>query len=105
MSKRLTLKRIKEEVRKVTGCQDEDSEEFKAGVCMLAALQVGANADAVSKFTGYPRSLTREFGHRLRDNGVWKRGTTNADWFGKDGGIEFCCDVNVALGRMQRAAA
>jgi hypothetical protein len=99
---KLTLKRIKQEVRKVTGCQDEDSDDFRAGVCLLAALQVGANADSVARFTGYPRTLVRDFAGHLRANGVWKAGVTNANWFSKDGGIEFCCDVNVALGRMNR---
>lgn len=101
---KVTLKRLKTEVRKVTGCQDEGKDDFKAGVCLLAALQVGANADFVATYTGYPRSLVRVFAKRLRENGIWKGSQTCADWFGKDGGISFCCDVNVALGLMRRTA-
>jgi len=99
---KVTLKRIKDEVRKVTKCDVEADDSFKAAVCLLAALQVGANADFVAKFTGYPRGLVREFGHRLRENGIWKNGKTCADWFGKDGGVSFCLDVNVARGFMRR---
>jgi hypothetical protein len=99
---KITLKRLKEEVKKVTGSV-EDDDGFKAGVCLLAALQVGAAPDKIAKFTGYPRSLVREFGRNLRANGVWKDGGTHADWFGENGGISFCCDVNVARGFMARS--
>lgn len=99
---KLTLHRIKKEVYKVTGCTSED-EGYKAGVCMLASLEVGTNADRVARFTGYPRSLVRTFGKRLRENGVWKDGQIHADWFGEHGGISFCLDVNIARGFMKRA--
>ena len=100
----ITLQTIHKEAAKVTGAT-KGSKEFKAAVCMLSALQVGAKAQAVAEFTRYPIGLVREFSGNLKASGIWQKdGKTAADWFGKDGGISFNCDVAVAMGYMKRVA-
>lgn len=96
----MTLSKIRTEIRRMDpNCHGED---FKAAVCLIAATVVGATSDKVANFTGYPSKLVRGFSARLHESGVWRDGKTNADWFGKDGGIAFWCDVCVARGLMRR---
>lgn len=100
----ITLEMLHKEAARLTGCAESDK-AFKGAVCMLAALHVGAKSKAVSEFTNYPIGLVRELSGKLRASGIWtKDGKTRAEWFGKDGGIAFNCDVAVAMGLLRRVA-
>ena len=101
----MTLNEIKAEVKKMDPQLDRRTKAFKAAVCLLSALQVGADSEAVSKFTGYPRKLVDAFTERLISGGVWREGKTCCEWFEEDnGGIAFWLDVCVAQGLMDRKA-
>lgn len=106
MSKELTLAKVKKEVLKIYGQKEDDgSEAFMAGVCLLSSARFGPKPDEIAKFTGYPRGTVRKFAKNLRASGVWKDGKVHVDWFSKDGGgVAFLCDALVAQGLLKRAA-
>jgi len=103
MKRQLTLKNFEEEVMKLDPKTGPDDPVFSTAVFMLAALQVGANADRVAKFCGYRRDYVRERARRLREAKVWVGGKTNCEWFEENGGIAFWCDVLVAEGLLDRS--
>jgi hypothetical protein len=84
---------------------DEESEDFQAGLVMLASLSID-NRDpmAISQFTGVPLPLVREFSGRLIENGIWRPdGKTAGNWFDpEEGGFAFMLDVWVAMGSLER---
>ena len=45
--------------------------EFEAAAVLLASLEIGPSANRIAQELGYPRAKVREYGKRLRDNGVW----------------------------------
>lgn len=98
----LTLRQIKNAVKKMDDTVTPDDEAYQAAVIMLAALQVGANIRRVAQFTGYPIREVARIGQCLRKNGIWVGSKTKCEWFEKDGGIAFWMDVSVALGYMER---
>jgi hypothetical protein len=69
-TKRLTLKDFEDEVLRLDPKIMVDDPVFPTAVFMLAAIQVGANADRVAKFCGYSRDYVRERARRLRANGI-----------------------------------
>lgn len=97
-----TLKQIERAVDK--SCGKEEGEARDAGRVLLASAIVGPNAQKVAKALGIPLSRVSPYARRLRDNGIWTtNGKVAANWFNEeDGGVEFACDVNVALGFMER---
>lgn len=102
----LTIKKIKDEVRRLTKDKDEDGEGFRASVILLSSVNVGPNVKKIAKFTGYPRSFVWKIGKNLRDNGVWRGNKVAAgEWFEKGGGVAFICDSLVAVGMLQRRDA
>lgn len=99
--------KLRDRLSRTVCCLDpavsSSEDTFKAAVVMLAALEVGPNADRIAKLVGYPRTLVRIFGRRLRECGVWDGGVTKADWGDeKTGTIAFWCDVGVAVGWLKR---
>lgn len=99
---KLTLKQIKAELHRMDRGQSEDEETFKAGVVLIASLRVGPNIRKLAKFTGYPYALIAKFAHNLRKSRVWRGGRVYANWFEKDGGVDFALDTGVAVGWMTR---
>ena len=99
----VTLAQIKREVRKMDRNVERDSEPFRAAVCLLAAIQVGASTKAIARFTRYPEPMVEKFSRNLRQSGVWKDDKTICEWFEPNGGgIAFWMDVAVAQGFMER---
>ena len=83
----------------------EDDLAFKAGCVLLASAYHGPNADRCAKLLQLPRAVVRGWGKNLVANGVWANGKVCGAWDDdKLGGIEFWCDVNVALGYMNRVS-
>lgn len=101
----MTLDEMKKALVELDG-DDWTPEQWNAGLILLAGVEVGPNADKIAGFTGIPRSKCREIGARLRENGVWHGEKIAVDWLDEEtGGVAFLCDVNVALGILQRAGA
>lgn len=84
-----------------------DSEDEPVATVMLAALECGANAAAISEFLGWPRGRVRAIGRGLRAAGIWKhRETHHSGWFDEDsGGIAFVMDLAVYKGLLERLSA
>ena len=83
---------------------DENPELFKAGVVLVAALSVGANADRIAKFTGYNRDEVRVMAKRARAGKLWI-GHNRFDidsWFQEGGQIAFTLDCMVVQGKLER---
>ena len=81
-----------------------DSEAFKAGLILLAALDVGTSVGAIRGATELPLTTVRLACRNLRSSGVFKGGKIYCEWDDeKSGGIAFWMDVAVANGLIQRA--
>ena len=94
---------IEAEVKKLDPKLKKSEEAFKVATILLSGLQVGANTQAISKFLDIEEKDVKEYEKALRKNGIWKGEKTACDWFDKEyGGVAFWCDVNVALGLLQR---
>jgi hypothetical protein len=59
---------------------------------------------AISRFTGVPEPLVREFAGRLIENGVWRPdGKIGGEWNDPEyGGLAFMLDVWVATGMLEK---
>jgi hypothetical protein len=104
-TKEVTIERVRREVQRMDSQLTPEDDAFKAAVVCLSAAATGqTTVTELARFTGYQNGEIAEWVRNLKANGVFlKRGVIAADWFGKDGGIAFWMDVNVALGLMQRA--
>lgn len=99
-----SMKEIVAEIKRMDPKLDPDGDSFKAAVCLISALNVGAKAKSVAGFTGYPMQLVKKFSSRLIGSGIWVRGKTCCGWNDANtGAIAFWCDVNVAMGLMSRS--
>lgn len=104
MATKMTLEKVKAEVRKMDPNLDSESSSFRAAVVLLAGLVVGANADSIAEFTGYSRAEVRKFGSNLRECGVWRGSKTACGWDDPEsGGVAFWMDVCVAEGTLRRS--
>lgn len=94
---------LKESSRLINN-KDAASDEVVCGAIMLAALREGTSSIAkLSKLVEQPSSRISVFVKRLRQNKVFCRdGKVHCEWFGKDGGIAFMCDVCIGLGFLKR---
>jgi hypothetical protein len=99
--KKITLHDIRRDVIHV--CGDVTGQEYRYAIIMLSSAMVGTSVRRLREFTGYTTAEISELRDILRTNGIWKGGKIHAGWFEKDGGVEFCCDVAVAMGYLQRA--
>src|SRR5262249_25453698 len=98
------LKRMVLEIGESEGWT-EKSEEFQAGLVMLAPLEIGTMApESVSRFTGVPLALVEQFAQRLRASGIWRNdGRIGASWAAAEAGnLAFMLDVWVATGELER---
>jgi len=98
------LKRIVLEIGAEDGWK-EGFEDFQAGLVMIAPLSIKTiDPSVVSRFTGVPEPLVREFADRLIANGIWRPdGKISAEWFDPEGGnFAFMLDVWVATGELER---
>lgn len=93
-------------VKKLDPKLDTESEDFKIATVLIAATQVGPNADKIADKAKLPRRVVRKYAADARRAGVFKGGKiAHSGWFDKDGGIAFWLDVAVVRGFLQRVAA
>lgn len=98
------LKQCVLEIGKEDGWE-EGCEDFQAGLVLLAEFSIGTrDPEAISRFTGVPLPLAREFSERLIGNGIWlPDGKIAAEWDDPEhGALAFMADVWVALGLLER---
>lgn len=102
---KITATKIKKEIMKWDPGLSPDEEGFRAAVVLVSSAHVGPNIRRLVKFTGYSYGQIAKFGHNLRKSKIWRGGRVEAGWSGEDGGIALACDINVALGFIERIAA
>lgn len=103
MKKTLTLRQVKNEIKRLDPEVNIGEPVYNIQLIMLSALVTGANADKVAKFTKLPRWEVRKFAKKLTQNGIWKNGKTYCGWTDKEnGGIAFLLDSMVIMGLLQR---
>ena len=96
-----TRQRLKEELRRLDPNLDPRSDMYKTALILLSLAFVPWRR--VCTFTGLPSTFVEERLDRLKANGIIATdGSIHANWFKKDGAIDFWCDVNVAEGLMNR---
>jgi hypothetical protein len=82
------------------GCEDEPG--YRTAVVLLAALQLGPNVDALSRFTGYSWDFVRAIAGRSIEAGLWTEDDVGCDhWFAEDGQVRcivFWADTAVDQG-------
>jgi hypothetical protein len=95
------LKRIVLEIGAEDGWK-EGFEDFQAGLVMIAPLSIKTmDPSVVSRFTGVPERLVREFADRLIANRIWRPdGKIGAEW---GDNFSFMLDVWCATGELERA--
>jgi hypothetical protein len=100
----MTVERIRSEIRNMDPNVEEDSDNFRAALILLSALEVGTTIHALVRFTGLPRVSVTWIVNNIRRNGIFTRKGQigGAAWFEKDGGISFWLDVCSALGLMEK---
>ena len=104
----MSLEKIKAAVAAVDPQMDPEDDAYKASVILLASISdgIGPSADKIAELTGHPRSYVRTIASRLRKSGIWQGGKVHCNWFdAEEGWVAFMCDVNVALGMLNRVAA
>ena len=84
---------------------DDSGPAFNAACVLLASAIIGPNANRIARFLELKRDEVRTFGKRLRANEIWKGRKVYGDWFDEQyGGINFCLDINIALGLMEKVS-
>ena len=80
------------------GCEDEAG--YRTAIVLLAALELGPNVDALSRFTGYSPAFVREIAWRSVEAGLWTDDDVCYEhWFTHDGQVKciaFWTDTLVA---------
>jgi hypothetical protein len=103
MVKILRRKDLEVELRRLDPRISKKDDAFFAGLVLLSGLNVGADAEKISKFLGVPKDKILPLEKNLRKADVWVGERTVGDWFNKkNGGIAFWMDVCVALGMLTR---
>lgn len=105
----LTLAQVHAIVKQLDPQLEVGDETYKAAVCLLSTLTVGAHAGRVAKFTGYPYDFVAPLAWRWRANKIWVRRRRlpaqicHSGWGDPEtGGIAFWCDVMVGTGMLAR---
>ena len=103
MTNEVTREMLADEIKNLDPALSPDDPAYHAAMVLLASLTVGPNVRNVAAFTGYPLREVAAFGQRLRNSAVWVGHKIACEWFEEDRGVlAFWCDVNVALGFMER---
>jgi hypothetical protein len=86
------------------GCEDEPG--YRTAIVLLAALELGPNVEALSRFTGYSPKFIREIAWRSVEAGLWTDDDVCCEhWFTQDGQVRlvvFWADTAVAEGVLIR---
>jgi hypothetical protein len=101
---KLTVEKLKRQIRENDPELPESSAAFKAALVILAATKLGhLDRERLAEFTGIPRDLISEFGERLAANDVWMPdGSIDRSWQSHEDDIEFWMMVNLATGDFGR---
>jgi len=101
----MTLEEIVSFVHELDEKCPEGSDVFNTAIMLLAALEVGADPDAVAEFTGLSLEFIMTRAARLEKAEVWKDGKTYAEWADEEVGIiAFWLDVCIAEDYLKRVA-
>lgn len=102
---KITLKRIKNEVKKIDPTIEDDSEYFMTSVILLSSLSIGPNIDKLKKFTGYPKKEIQKISKEARRNKIWVGSKVDGnEWInGEHGGLSFILDTMVVRGLLERS--
>jgi len=104
---KVTKETIEEQIQHLDPKLEKTDEAYRVASIMLLALQVGANSDKIAKFLkldkGAIGTLKTKYEPNLRKSKIWNGEKTSCEWFEKDGGIAFWCDVSVAMGLLERS--
>lgn len=100
----MTVERVAKEILRMDANLSRDSDEFRAALILMSALQVGTTISALVTFTGLPRKSVSWIVANIRRNGIFtRRGQIRgAEWFEKDGGTAFWMDCCCALGWLKK---
>jgi hypothetical protein len=106
--RRHDLKFVKEALEELDpamkGCEDEPG--YRTAIVLLAALELGPDAEALSRFTGYSPKFIRESAWRSVEAGLWTDDDVCCDhWLAQDGQVRFVVfwmDTLVAEGVLVR---
>lgn len=105
----LTLAQIRRTVRDLDPQLEADDDVYKAAVCLLSTLTIGAHARRVAKFTGYPYRFVAPLAWHWRANRVWVRRRRlpakicHSGWGDPEHGcVAFWLDVMVGMGLVTR---
>lgn len=103
----MRLSEIKKEVKKITGCKNENEMGFIGGTLLFSALSVGTSVRKLTKFTGFPAKEVKWRVKNLRQNGVFTRNgkICHGGWDDKEsGGVAFIMDSLIAEGMVRRSS-
>ena len=85
----------------------EDEPGYRTAIVLLAALELGPNVDALSRFTGYSPDFVRAIAGRSVEAGLWTDDDVCCEhWFAQDGQLRctvFWTDTLVAEGLVVRS--
>jgi hypothetical protein len=100
----MTLTQLKHEVRRLNPNNvEENNDEFKVALLLLASIVIGPDERKLSRFTRLNRAEVEFIGANLRSSGVWKDGKVRCDWFDrKYGGTAFRLDIAVGMGLLTK---
>ena len=103
----MTIRQIRNEIKRLDPQLKQDDTSFVTAVIMLSAIEVGADAERIAKFSGVGLGQVMEREHRLRKNKVWVgEKTHHSGWDDKEsGGIAFWMDVCIADGLLVRSGS
>lgn len=105
-----TRKKIESTVKNWLATEVINEDDVVAAKVLLAAMNIGPNADRIAKFVGVPRSQVREIGTRMRASEIWTDGRVEVEAIGQkgreeDGDMEFLLHIGVARGLIRRHVA
>lgn len=97
--KYITVGNCKKEIERMDPNINKDDEAYKVAVLLMyGSLSGKHHSKTLYAKTLYPMEFIKTVVKRLKDNGVWENGKTNASWDGESGGVEFWLHVTVGLG-------
>lgn len=98
------MKSLRKAIQKMDPNLSTEDEGFKIALVLLAAAEVGVNAERIAKRATLPRAVTRGLVAKCRRAGIFvKNRIEHGGWFDKtSGGIAFWMDVACVRGLLKR---
>jgi hypothetical protein len=96
---------LRKELQRMDPNLKPDDDAFNAALVLLAAADVGTNADKIAKRARISRSLSRKIVVQATEAGIFAKGKLlHGGWFDKKtGGVAFWLDVACVCGWLKRA--